>query len=378
MKLIVLTLSLGLTALPAFARSGHTVNNGAERPAVFEDAVWFGDAKREIKTCLDLAPDFGVSAEEAKRTVNQAFAAWERYLEAKRVRAEMQKRGIDISMRLAWAGGCTGAEDLKISLGSQDPEMTKAAAEYSSPLGFARRTEFNEETLWGRGFIWIAPPGNFSKEKLDWSQQNRLLGILMHEIGHVLGCGHVWGTIMRDNLADDILRDMPSFINTFDRIDAGRQLVLCQGCPVKLSGRITDRAALTKLLGANLSEEAWAGLALVSDFAGTTAGVIQITDGNRRFLVKAEVGAELASAKSDTPLFKMPRGKIFGGYSARTASSLKLLTLRYADRTLLVAYRVNEGHTYTAREEYQNQVLSLDPQSRDNVIFRFAPTESQP
>jgi hypothetical protein len=99
---------------------------------------------------------------------------------------------------------CDGTEDLKFFFGVDDPKVQAAKDEYYEPLAFAHK-ETNGPQTWGKGFVWLA--NDSEAQKLlgsDWSPSYVLQGILIHELGHVMGCGHLNETIMREDILDFI------------------------------------------------------------------------------------------------------------------------------------------------------------------------------
>ncbi|RZA03388.1 MAG: hypothetical protein EOP11_16110 [Proteobacteria bacterium] len=368
MKHLILT-GLMLLSLPITSFAGHSVNNGVDLSLRTDHALWFAYAKRPIKACLEVADDFGVDAATAETKITQAFVIWDRYFDAKRVRQEMKPQGLGFSMNLQLARGCRGDEDLSFYLGVNTPQVEKASDEFTNPLGFARRTAYDEKALWGKGLIWVAPPAAFAKDKLDWSQDDRLLGILLHEIGHAYGCGHVAGTIMRENLSDDLLDARIGKFRTFGQVDSGRQLILCPQCPVAYEARIMVEAPIEKLIGKKLSVDAHATMAMEAGL-----GSIKIIDGKNTYAIFAAQGNALASESSDVRLLSIPASGDFDGYSTSTTGFFALLTLSYNGRQSLIGYRRNMQYTVNPRQGFVDELLTLDPEARNNLFLRLDPT----
>lgn len=80
-----------------------------------------------------------------------------------------------------------------------DREAPKAKAEYYNPIAFAHRANYDLDAAWGKGFVWVAPKAS---PHLSWDFPYRLHGIVLHEVGHVLGCEHVRGTILTEDIAN--------------------------------------------------------------------------------------------------------------------------------------------------------------------------------
>lgn len=234
-------LSMSLLASPLAAHAGRD-SGGADSKAIDDSAAWFLGAGKKIRTCFVRSPDFqSVDAEAALTT---AFATWKKYIAA---RADDFKAPFTLATDPELMPACDGTEDLKIYLGVQSPEVLAAQAQYNSPMAFAQRTSYSLKTGWGKGFIWIA---NNPVTPIVWTRPYALLGIMLHELGHVLGCGHIEGTIMTEYIAALAQRTMATDFTdsegkaTLASIDNRVQLSTCSACVHgKYTGRVTDEGA---------------------------------------------------------------------------------------------------------------------------------------
>ncbi len=85
-------------------------------------------------------------------------------------------------------------------------EVNSAISSFARPWGFGKRTSYDYKSKWGKGFIWIREQGGLDTDDKnqpipDWSLQGSIEGIILHELGHAYGLGHVQGTIMRSDIA---------------------------------------------------------------------------------------------------------------------------------------------------------------------------------
>lgn len=123
---------------------------------------------------------------------------------------------------------------MTIYFGSKDKMVEKYLNRYSSPIAIAQKTGQAHFEHRSKGFIWVAPQGsvfkrfNFSgKMSVDWTRNNNLMGILLHEIGHLYGNAHVKKTIMDEILLAENILDPAIFAPDkfdFKEIDQQKEL----------------------------------------------------------------------------------------------------------------------------------------------------------
>jgi hypothetical protein len=224
---LITVLLLALPAIPLDAHAGNEVGNGGDHLRPQQGAAWFvGD--RKVRICVRAAEGFG-QREALQREISRAFATWREYLDRNRPYADAEppvRFGLDPSFLSA----CDGTEDLRFYLGTTSDEVERHRQAYENPVAFAARTRLGD--AWGGGFIWVAQPGSVVPERgfPDWRRPNRLLGILLHELGHVLGCDHVEGTILTERISDWLEDDLRG-PERLARIDDTETLAVCPGCP---------------------------------------------------------------------------------------------------------------------------------------------------
>jgi hypothetical protein len=185
-------IAMGLLAInvSAFAAAGGAGGgNGGDNVPPDTGAAWFLGADQKIKTCYEIFPGFPADGPSLEATLRSVFASWKNYTmgEEKEFKPEHQ-----ISMDVEFVP-CDGTQELAIYLGTDSSNIDTAKNQYVDPIGFAQRSEYDADLKRGRGFVWV---------KLDNWSADQLHGIFMHEIGHVLGCGHIGGTIMDSGIAD--------------------------------------------------------------------------------------------------------------------------------------------------------------------------------
>jgi hypothetical protein len=266
--LVTLTITIPMIK-PVLASEGGTSSGGSDRGDFFSGAAWFLGADRAIKTCIDVDSNYGVSEQELKQMIPEAFAIWQKYVSARGIEHRFMDRSrdgqliyellparqrfaFDISLRPS----CDDSEDLKVFFGVADEAVKAVKATYKNPMGMAVRTELGDTNGFGRGLIWIDKMLD-PKDNAEGQEASRLkiFATLLHEIGHVLGNGHVKGTIMESDLENhlDIARDFQELKIKSHSIDFTNQLESCIECfsvykGSRLDGGITIDISAFELL----------------------------------------------------------------------------------------------------------------------------------
>jgi hypothetical protein len=217
-----------------FVFAGNGAGGGTDSHA--ETHAWFLGPDNTIRSCLKISPQFGVSEAEARQEIKAAYETWSKYLIDKNLRSKFGDFPV-MATKISIASSCTGDEDLIFYLGTEDVQVKKAKQHYVNPYGFAERISFDWKKGWSKGFIWIAASGSVSHKGPNWKLPFRLRGILLHELGHTFGNGHVEGTIMREmsDFFSEII-EFPSSYSEFvlTHIDHRRELYVCVECSYQL------------------------------------------------------------------------------------------------------------------------------------------------
>jgi hypothetical protein len=220
MKLIGI-LGLGLSlSLPVGAWAGKESSGGVDNLRPSE--AWFLGADRTVKVCYELAPGFGVDPALVPIEIARAFATWADYIGTRNLTFPTLAPATKVDVRTK----CQGGEDLRFYFNMSSPEVEREKLLYEDPIALAHRTSYDPATGWGRGFIWFSAGGEVAPP-LGWKARDAFFGVLLHEVGHVLGNGHVPGTIMAADLFQRILffaGEPTLYAGLLNRIDHASEL----------------------------------------------------------------------------------------------------------------------------------------------------------
>ena len=216
-----------LGAVTAWA--GGISEGGTDEVPSWNGSAWFLESGA-IRTCVEVSPDFGYSKEAARQDIQSAFDVWDRYMKAKGI-----YRGINSDSKFVIVSSvdmlpsCDGTQELTIYLGVSNPDVESVKKRYQNPLAFVHRQNYDLDQARSKGFIWVAKAGSVLPEAKtpDWSRAYNFHGIMLHEIGHVMGVDHVKHTIMDDEWmisrlqsSDDAWRKV-----SFTKVDYVKELV---------------------------------------------------------------------------------------------------------------------------------------------------------
>lgn len=224
-----------------WAGVGNSSGSGADRVELEKKSAWFlnkaGHPSRAVRYCVIKSDDFGYEKEKALSDIRQAFDLWKNYLISKHVNYPGLNEPLNSDFQ--YVETCTLATDLTFYLGVIDSRIKPIHSNYETPVAFTYKEQYDYGTHWSRGFIWIAsnqsyldPDHQGNKQYPYWNAPSRFLSIVLHEVGHIFGNGHVNGTIMREDIwkfstLDEVFVSSERFEPSFRlKIDHQKELLL--------------------------------------------------------------------------------------------------------------------------------------------------------
>lgn len=243
-------------------------------------AAWFEDSAKDFTRCYESASDFGASEAEVDAAFQKALGKWRDYFDSRGLTKAYipiaSSKGFSLSSTLL--PKCDGTEDLKIYLGVKDARVKKAAEAYDNPTAFPYRDSFDNKTMWGKGFIWMAKEGSIkSSPKFPAWNSDQLLTILLHEVGHVLGSEHMNSTVMDARISEIMLNslDPRSGSRPISEIDGQWELIQCAKCSYTKKLNVfgsSEEAIFQSLAGRKQIGDIWETLELHSPPVSVNVG----------------------------------------------------------------------------------------------------------
>lgn len=244
---------LASSVASTLASGGEKTGNGSDNPRMEDRIAWFENADRVIRYCWLKDERFGLKDAELEAAVQDAFGAWRDYLATKKVNHSLQAiGGSPFATQVQRISRCDGTEDLRLYFGTSDKTVERQKRRHNNPTAFTALTSFDYSQRWGKGLIWLAMPGSVASIVVEnnvvtfpnWQNREQIQAILRHEIGHVLGCDHVTGTIMDADISEELLNQLaPGQHDHLTSIDRYRQLFVCWECTLNFVGEVgwTDK-----------------------------------------------------------------------------------------------------------------------------------------
>lgn len=294
--------------LNCHALEGHETGNGGDNFRPENNSAWFlGDKNKKITFCINRLQDFPIDKEELVYLISAAFRSWGNYIDQKTSRLEYKSnfgRVMEIVTNLQYQESCNKQVDLTFYFGTDSPVINKIKQNFYNPSAFAHRESYDMHKGWGKGFIWFSKPHIVIPEISfpDWNNYKKLFAMLLHETGHVLGCGHIENTIMTKNIS--LLLRKNSREEFLTKIDHFKELVSQSSYNLPKMG--IGKEGFSYLLGYMPSEFKHSKLSLKWSYPVTNAELILI-DGDSQAKFNLKLGQTItpnSCLNSGPPIFK--------------------------------------------------------------------------
>lgn len=203
---------------------GHEQGNGSDLVPDNIGKAWFLGEEKQIHYCVLVAPNFGVPEADIKIELNKAFQIWQDYIKNKQINEAIENelteglrphypQGLPVLLKkelhqlrlttnTVLKNHCDGTEEIKFYFGIEDERIVQNLKNYFNPISFALKISNDDRHQPSQGLVWVMKQGDDVQPPAyqfpNWKLKNRLLGVLLHEIGHIYGNGHIKNTIMEE------------------------------------------------------------------------------------------------------------------------------------------------------------------------------------
>ncbi len=191
---------VSLFLLISFSRAtadGGMHSGGADLFPIEEGSAWYTGENREVSYCYVLSSKFGVTNLFVEQNLQEAFTIWKEYV-ANLALTHLSLK--DLSLKFNLRTSCQGA-DLKFFFGGAENEIKKRKSDFFDPLAFVQREKYDPENGWSQGFVWLTDENQLGGSFPNYRKEKFLLTVLLHEIGHIFGIGHISETIMDERIS---------------------------------------------------------------------------------------------------------------------------------------------------------------------------------
>ncbi len=207
------------------ASEGGWTSNGGDtlstrnNPWFLED-LWI---KKEISFCIQMG-DFSVSSKEARMAVTKALKDWQQLLKL----SEFSIKPIGSSRRrlatnFRYQSSCDSNTHLKFLFGTYDLQVEKLIKERGYPVAFAQMIEYDPQDGSGKGIIWLMPDQGDNvyqgKGIFPFWYLGALHPVIMHELGHVFGVGHQFGSFMDSHFPYQVYLHYLNYLHEVSGLD---------------------------------------------------------------------------------------------------------------------------------------------------------------
>jgi len=189
------------------ALSGGMDSGGGSTIFAHQGAAWYlGD--EPIHYCIQRHQSYPVSIAAIKESISKVINKWKIYYQIKGFSRPQEDEKLPlINFNYQLNENCQGNEDLTFYFGRATEEVEQLKTNYQDPLGFSYSKSFDKKRAWTNGLVWISEGktanGQSGHHEIDFVNSPVSLDvILLHEVGHIMGIGHVPFTVMQKEIVE--------------------------------------------------------------------------------------------------------------------------------------------------------------------------------
>ena len=197
---------IGEPAAPSNQREGTITSSGGYVYG-YQSNPWFLGNVKSVNYCIDLDEEnFGPSREEANKSIQRAVGLWKTAFSAPGIFPILEVEPSDalkIGQQDFKLVSCDAETvDIRFQFGKLTDSQRATLVKPTKYVASAVQTEYNEEQLRGKGFIYVASEkgdlrpeaDDLAEDFLSHHEHVVLDAILVHELGHVFAVPHKSGS----------------------------------------------------------------------------------------------------------------------------------------------------------------------------------------
>ncbi len=169
---------------------------------------WFLSNTKEVKYCIQInEADFGQSKSFVRTQIFKAIDFWKMQLkELTYWNYADPAFDFHLGTQSFYEVDCREAHDLRFQFATLDKEQKQRLGDISKTIAVSVRTDYDLAKLKGKGFIFFNKNEQFTQKPWTEKDGNRVLPVLIHEMGHVFGIQHNTDTyVMKENFPEDVI-----------------------------------------------------------------------------------------------------------------------------------------------------------------------------